>query len=384
MGKTLCSLHVNSRTTRAIALWYLLITGAIYSVLLWTAGIKTALLYLGSGKPYNQVLISFIELPKKPPENSKRIFFFGDSTIAFLKSRHSPPALLQEELEKEYGKGSFEVVSWAFGGASMFHYYCLACKAQDYSPSLIIFDINYRSYSQDWRKMVYGKQDRIMGRELAVVTPLAEKFDAGLISPLELEHITPFSRLGLELDFWETCYVRGIKLWLKDAGRRLLYKGASFDSQRKGELSESHVKWQIVLRKLAERELTPRIVRESYPPVVPRNHPELLSLEAFTDALNRRHIPYVAYLTPLNLKLIDKYGAYNEEEFHSYIRYIEGIVSSHGGIFLDLSDALEPEDFQDRIEHYKPPASAKIISKLAPMVKQIISNDQLAVRRMPQ
>jgi len=139
---------MNFPTIRSIVVWYFLIIGTIYSILLWTAGLKTALLHLGTGKAYSEVLLSSLDLPRKPDENRKRIFFLGDSTIAMLKDKSNPPMLLQEELEKKYGEGSLEVIDWAFGAASTFHYYCLACKAQDYSPALIIFDINYRSYSR--------------------------------------------------------------------------------------------------------------------------------------------------------------------------------------------------------------------------------------------
>ena len=357
-------------------LWYLLSIAVVYIVLFETVGMKTALQFLGSGKAYNEVLVSLLELHEEKPDQQKRIFFFGDSTVAILDNDVAPPALLQRELERERGPNRVQVIDWAFAQASMFHYYCLASKAHEYSPSLIIFNINYRTYGRHWQEYVRDADGAILHKELVVWAPWRENFSEGVTSPLKLQEISTSNRIKLGLDFWEVYYIRGIKLWLKDSVGRMLPDSMSLEDEWQYANAEWRTRSHQVVRILSELELSAETIRSFYTMNVPRNDPEILALQALTDALKRRGIPFVAYLTPLNIQQFKDYGVYDEEAFRGTVGYIEQIITSEGGFFVDMSNMLESNEFQDRLEHYKPEAARKIVQRLVPIVRETLQRNR--------
>lgn len=356
-------------------LCYLLFIGAIYTVLIFSVGRKTALLYLGLGRPHYEVLISFLELKRDLPENQKRIFYLADSTVDMVENSVAPPAVLQRELEKEYGEDSVQVVEWAFGGATMFHYYCLLCKAEDYSPSLVVLNVNYRSYGSGWQDLIRDEKGHIHCRELAVLAPFRESFSEGLSSPLEIEKITLPGRLKIQMDFWEIFYIRGVKLWLKDTLGRVVMGEPSLGKEWKQWTNETREEAHDLLRDTVKLGFNAGDLRRAYPMEVPADHREVLGLRAVSDALRRRNIPFIAYLTPFNIPLLREYGVVDDKAIERNVMRIKEIVETNGGIFLNMVDLLETEDFEDLLEHYNPEGGEKVARELLPEVKKVLWND---------
>jgi hypothetical protein len=353
-------------------LCYVLSMLLMYAVLLGAIGTETALLSLGIGKAYNELLLSLRKLKKEAPEHKNRVFYFADSTVAMLDDDVAPPAALQRNLEEEYGINSVQVVDWAFGGASMFHYYCLTCKAHEFSPSLIIFNINYRSYSKEWFESLRERAGEAHSRELAVFAPLREDFSNGITSPLELENITLQDRVTLKFEFWETVYIGGLKIWLREHAGRILFSEASTEERWRQFTTNRKMRGEEFFDRVDEVKVTPEMIRESYPMNISRDNPEFIRLRALVDALNRRGIPFIAYLTPMNIQRLRDRDAFDEQAFRDTVNYMEEMVTSSGGIFLDLSSLLEPDDFQDKIEHYNAEGGRKVAASLSPVVKDIL------------
>lgn len=63
---------------------------------------------------------------------------------------------------------------------------------------------------------------------------------------------------------------------------------------------------------------------------------------------------------------------FDAEAFGDNVKYMEEIVTSSGGVFLDLSHLLEPDQFQDRMKHYRPEAAGKVTKELVPVAKKIL------------
>ncbi len=354
--------------------FYLLSIATIYLILLCSIGMRTALLYLGLGKPYNEVLLSIHQLPRLVPDSEKRIFYFGDSTVALLGNDVAPPMVLQEKLADEYGETSVKIIDWAFGRASLFHYYCLTCKAREYSPALVIFNINYRRFGWQGQKDMRDENGAIQGRELIFFAPFKESLSEGIDSPAKIENFSLGDRLKLKAEFWETYYVRGVKIRVRDVFIQLLRRNDSIEVRWARQGAVRRTKGHQVVVMLRQLELTPEILSGLCPAEIPTDHTEMLTLKALADSLKRSGIPFVAYVTPINIEELKKHGLYDDKLYKNNIRRMREIVSSNGGVFLDLLDLLEPEEFRDRLEHYTPEGGRKVVEKLAPVVAALLKN----------
>lgn len=357
-------------------LWFATAIALVYLVLFETVGLDMALRYLGAGKNYAKILISMRELPRKPPHEQKRIFFFGDSTIAYMNESDNAPTFLEKELQDNYGKDAVDVVQWAFNGASMFHYYCLLCKAQDYSPSLFIVPINYRTFGSHWGEVTRQSEGRrIVYSELIVFAPFRERFGEEVTSMPELENLSLFDLVGMKFAFWEICYLKGVKFWLKDRFYQILFGGSPVHEQIQSANRGIREATDELVMMVRQSKHSKRFFESLYPMKEVKDDIQFRSYETLADALRRRNIPFIFYVTPLNVQEMDTYGAFDASVFDHNMEQFRKIAISNGGRFIDMSRLLGAEGFTE-LEHYSPEGARELVAVLLPEVERALGLTQ--------
>ncbi len=365
-----------------IFFWYAAWIVGIYLALFETVGTEMALKHLGSGKTYADVLLSLQDFPHKPPNDQARIFFFGDSTIATPNKEEAPPAKLQEQLQEIYGRDTIEVIQWAFTGASMFHYYCLACKAEKYSPSMIIVPINYRTFGEMWDAQThYGAEGKVMYSELLSFAPMWERFGKDVTSLGDLEPFSMFDKAAIRSKFWEVYYFRGIKLWSKDFLERTFSKPSPVLDQI---LAQNKSLTEDINKNVGEmfkkKKSSEDLFKGLFPPQVSESQSQFHTYIALIDALRRRRIPFLFYLTPLNIEEMEEYDAYDPVKFQRSIELFRREVASGGGVFVDVSMLLKPGEFTI-LEHYGPEGAEKLAEALRPEIEIMLRMEERRASR---
>ena len=364
-----------------IFFWYAAWIVVIYLALFKMVGTEMALKYLGSGKTYANVLLSFKDLPRTPPDNKVRIFFFGDSTIATPNKEEATPVKLQEQLQEIYGRDSIEVIPWAFIGASMFHYYCLACKAETYSPSMIIVPINYRTFGETWDTQNHFGDGKIVYSELLSFAPMWERFGKDVASLGDLEPFSMFDKAAKRSKFLEVYYFLGIKLWTKDFLNRTFSKS----SPARDRISSANKNLNKAINETVGGMFeNGRITEEAFdglfPPQVSESQAQFSTYVALIDALRRRRIPFIFYLTPLNIEEMKEYDAYDPVEFRKSIELFRREVASRGGVFIDASLLLKRGEFT-MLEHYGPEGAEQLAEVLRPEIEIMLSLEERQASR---
>jgi hypothetical protein len=345
---------------------------AIYLMLFKAVGADMALKYIASGKGYANVLISLRKMPRKPPEDRARIFFLGDSTIAILDEDKAPPMRLEKLLRDAHGENTVEVIDWAFSGASMFHYYCLICQAEKYSSSIVIIPINYRTFGSLWQEMVRDNEKReIVNSELIVFAPLWEPVGEGKTGISELEGFTVSDRVVAKLKFWEIYYFRGIKLWILDRCYRLILDTSPIADEIAAENRRLQEGSGMVRKLAGDAKHTEEFLKTLFPMEISENQSQYRAYEALLDALQRRKMRFLFFVTPIDIESLKEYSAFSPEKFASTVEMFRSKAVSNGGAFLDLSMLLESDCFMN-YEHYKADAAGKVASALRPEVEKIV------------
>jgi hypothetical protein len=363
---------------KKIVLWYIGLLILVYVVLLKSVGIDMALRYLGAGKGYAHVLSSFRELEQNRQPFRHRIFFFGDSTIAVFDKSNAPPAILERKLQAKYGANSVDVVDWAFLGATMFHYYCLICKVEDYSPSLIILPINYRTFGPVWQVWSRQNEEKQIGdAELIAFAPLIEEFSEDVPDFYELEGLDIAAKIEAKSRFWKIYYLEGIKLWIKDCFFRVFFS----ESPISEEIKKANRGIEVFLTRRPkekkdehkEKKDEHEIFRCLFPVHLSKDNKQYCSYIAFIDACSRRQIPVLFYFSPLNIKEMEEYEAYYPTELAHSIELFREDSLSKGGVFLDFSQLLPAEEFF-AWEHYDEEGAKKVAEALFPEVERMLTN----------
>lgn len=335
-------------------------------------GVDMALKYLSSGKGYANVLMSIRELPIKPAQNTNRIFFFGDSTIAALHTEEATPVRLGERLYSRHGKDSIEVIQWAFSGSSMFHFYCLTCKAEDYSPSLIILPINYRTFGSLWQAQTRNNKERkIVSSELIAFAPIWETFDEGVVDINKIEGFAFSERVSVKFKYLEVYYLEGIKLWTQDFFSRVFSNTSPVLERIESENKEAEKAMREIRESVGQVQYSSELFQDLFPEHISSNQIQFQSYAALVNALHRRKIPFLFYVTPLNVQEMREYKAFDPMAFGKSVSLLREVAVENGGSFIDLSTLLEPDDFW-RFEHYTPEAAILVAESLVPEVERIL------------
>jgi hypothetical protein len=280
---------------------------------------------------------------------------------------------LEKSLSDKYGKDRVEIIQWAFSGASMFHYYCFVCKAEQYSPDLIVIPINFRTFGSHWVKGLRTgrKKDQLLYNELLVFAPLRERFSDDVYSINDLQGFTIFDRISLEANFWEAYYLLGFKLWAKDTLCLLFFNSSPELDRINRENMAKQEATEAWAESFENAERSEEFFESLYPMELPSDNMQLRLYATLVDALYRRQIPFMFYVSPINTQEMNGSGVFDDVKFDKIIEQMKEIAVSKGGIFLDVSRLLSDEQF-GLLEHYTPEGARIVAQSIQPEIEQIL------------
>jgi len=345
----------------SILLWHVLSLLCVLVVALLAIGKSSILECSAKTKPYAVVFQTRNLLGRANQASDRLIIFFGDSSVAQppWAERDAPdiPTILQHELRKGHPEfGEVSVVTGAFNGARMFHYYCLLFEAEKYSPDLVIIPINWRSLgpkSPEWR-------EKYPFFELSALVPLGERtFESGE-RIFQLEDIPPSRQLMYSLHR-PLLYLRGLRMWTR----------IKLGMESKEEPLSSRVKElptaEVMIGLFSDEELF-----RTYANEIAGDNSQLAILRSLVETSNRRGLKVLFYITPIHAQEMRRRPRFRVPTLWESIGRVVQAATSETSICLNLLELLGAEDFIDFYEHYKPEGNRMIATALVPGVQELI------------
>ena len=325
----------------------------IYLLVFVVVGKAELLRRAAQARPYATFYIKKDWPEAERKSEGRLILFFGDSTL--LKGRSSKgrgaAEMLESKLVNQYPDlGNISVIRKAFGGATLFHFYCLLFQVQEYSPDLIIIPINWvwlGAETDYWR----GKEHL---NQMASMVPIGEFFSAEKGNPLKYAKISLWDISLYQLDMFSLC-ATGMKIWIREKLRLPALK-----------TEDIGVQWM------------PFGSGGSYTVLCPE-HPSLDILKYISKTAERRNIRVLFYLAPLPLYKMENSPTFDRDLFQCSVGNVMAACATQETECMDLTGLLGANSFTDGL-HYNTRGHAKLAAALAPKIHEILSEHTVAQR----
>lgn len=276
------------------------------------------------------------------------IFFFGDSTI--LKGRTSKGQGVAEMLESEllcrYPElGNASVIRKAFGGANLFHFYCLMFQAEQYSPDLIVIPINWLWLGAEtdyWS----GEQHL---NQMASMVPITEFFSSDKGNPLRHAGISLLDMSFYRIDKYFLC-ATGMKIWTREK--------LQFPVLR---IENIGVQWLP-------------FGSGGYHTVLCPEHRSVDILQYMSKTAEHRNIPILFYLAPIPLYAVEQSDAFDRDLFECSVNRLLTASATRTTRCVDLTGLLGANRFTDGL-HYTPTGHWDLAKALAPEAHEMLIAD---------
>ncbi|UCD58517.1 MAG: hypothetical protein JSV16_05230 [Candidatus Hydrogenedentota bacterium] len=347
-----------------IFLWYVFSVSFVLLSAPPFIGKPVLLKYSAKLKPYGMIFQTVPEIRGARSSSDEIILFFGDSSVVqppwAKKDTPHIPALLQTELQQNHPEvGKVSLIEWAFGGARLFHYYCLLFEAEKCSPALLIIPINWRSLgprSVEWSEL-------FAFHELSALVPFSERVNRYGDSPLHLEGISLTRHVKYSLSQRPLLYLSGLKLWARTTFG--IEPEQESLSDPPGELPSA----KELIGQFSDEKLFAQYANELAP-----NNLQLRVLRSLVETSARRGIKLLFYITPIHVDEMRQRKLFQPTKFRNSVERVVESATSETSMCLNLVSLLGEEDFIDYFEHYSLEGNQKIARALAPMIPELLKS----------
>lgn len=344
-----------------IVVWFSLLLALTFFSAFFLIGRTTILDYSAKVKPYSIVFKSRDELRRAREGSSNLIIFMGDSSVAqppwAIKGLPGIPKLLENEMRRLYPElGETRVVEWAFGGARMFHYYCLLFEAAPYKPDLVIVPINWRSLGPElaqWQKTFEFP-------ELSAMVPSKERANPAAKDVFQFEGISR-PKQSLYMFYRPTLYFSGLKMWFR------IQSGMESPSDPLENLLNELPPAKQLIANFSEEKLF-----SQYEIRITDDNSQLETMRLLVEAADRLDMKVLFYITPIHIEEMSRRRAFEPDVLRESLGRVTESARSETSVCLNLLGLFGEENFIDCFEHYSPIGNHKVALALAPTVSKIL------------
>ncbi len=337
-----------------VLLWCALCVLSLYISILVAVGDIPLLRRAVRARPYASFYIEKDWVKKVGGESTDRlVFFFGDSTV--LAGRNSKgqgvAEMLELELRSRYSElGKVTVIRKAFGGATLFHFYCLMFQAEHSSPDLLIIPINWTWLGAEtdyW----HGKQHL---NQMASMVPISELFSSDKGNPLRYAGISLLDMFFFRIDKYVLC-ATGMKIWVREKFR--------FPPLR---VENVGVQWLP-------------FGSGGYQTVLCPEHRSVDILHCMSKTAERRNIPILFYLSPIPLYAVEQSPTFDRDLFECSVDRLLTASTTRTTQCVDLTGLLGAKRFTDGL-HYTSRGHRDLAAALAPEAYEMLKGQTGAKR----
>lgn len=283
-----------------------------------------------------------------------RVAFLGDSTAVDQPPHRAVPARLARSLNRDLPGGArYRVISLALEGLGPTDFYFLADMVVAARPDAVVMAFNAATLSPKWSQ-------RIARPELA-----------GWIRPARVPEalLMPLDWIGLRADqlLANVAIVRsggaGAWFWARreqarvGAARALVERGIDVWAYGDHTPGDRNLLQRAEARpgRTADPDSVAALLRDRYGPALAglrASHPALEVVGATVRALRREGAAVVVYFVPMDVELLERVGVANRAGLVRTAAAVESVVTSQGGVFVDMHGQLPTEAFRDPQGHY--------------------------------
>lgn len=329
-----------------VALWFIMAVLFFYLFPFYFVGKRALLQRAAAVRPYAKMYLRVGGMQTGDRSAEKLIFFFGDSTLLFGRNSRgqSSAEILESGLRNQYPElGSVSVVRWAFGSATLFHFYCLMFQAEKQSPDLIIIPINwfwFGAETANWSEMHL--------RQMASMTPISELFSIDKGNPLRQAGISLEDRFLYSLDMYLLCGA-GMKIWVRE----------KLDLPPL-EKESAEIQW-APLRSGSLTMLCPE-------------HPTVDLIRYIAKTAESRNIRILFYISPRSIEEWLKRGVLDPELLACSVERVLEASATRTTECADLMTLLSLDQFTDGL-HYDFSGHRDIADALTPEVYEMLTRE---------